>query len=199
MRIHTRQRPYAFYAKFAVIYAATLAFAWYALVPARPMPAERPVALVKQQPVAPVQQKPVISGRPVRIVIPGSGVDLPVDPGYYNQADGTWTLSGYHAQYATISTPANDSSGNTFIYGHNNNYVFGALRHNTPAVGATALLYTDNNHIFAYSFQWATSVGPDDTAILSYSGPSVMTIQTCTGSMNELRTFYRFGFTRVVQ
>lgn len=140
-----------------------------------------------------------ISGRPVRIVIPDSQVDLPIDPGYYDDTTGSWTLSGYRAQFAMMSTLANNLGGDTFIYGHNNNYVFGALRHHTPAVGATAYVYTDNGHIFTYTFVSSSSYDPNDTSVLDYNGPSILTIQTCTGSLNEWRTMYRFIFNSVQQ
>jgi len=146
----------------------------------------------------------IIAGTPVRLVIPGSSyagrvVDLPVDQGTYDASTGEWTLSGYHAQFMAMSSPANNYSGQTYIYGHNNDYVFGALRHVTPAPGSEALIYTDNGHIFAYSFVSATNVAPDYTAVLDYHGPPILTIQTCTGSFNEVRTLYTYNFAKVVQ
>jgi sortase (surface protein transpeptidase) len=142
---------------------------------------------------------PVVSGQPDRITIPSEAVDLPVIPGIYDQATDSWTLSGYEAQFATVSTPANNIGGETFIYGHNNDYVFGALRHVTPSIGAEAFVYTDNGHIFAYTFERTWSVGPYDVSTLDYRGPPVLLIQTCTGSLNEWRTMYFFTFEKVVQ
>jgi sortase (surface protein transpeptidase) len=97
-----------------------------------------------------------------------------------------------------ISAVANNTSGDTFIYGHNNDYVFGAFRHITPTPGATAFVYTANGHIFDYTFDSSLNLSPDDTSILTYQGPPVLTIQTCTGSVNEWRTMYRFNFDKVV-
>jgi LPXTG-site transpeptidase (sortase) family protein len=141
----------------------------------------------------------LISGRPIRITIPSEYVDLPLIPGTYDKAADSWTLSGYEAQFATTSAPANNIGGETFIYGHNNDYVFGALRHVTPAVGATAFLYTGNHHVFEYKFQKTWSVGPYDVATLDYSGKPTLLVQTCTGSFNEWRTMYRFDFEKVVR
>lgn len=195
-------RQLRFYVSSGGLYILTIAFVWFAVRPLPSLNAARPVALTKaaQRPYVPsVPQVPTISGRPVRIVIPDSGVDLPVDPGYYDAATDSWTLSGYHAQFAMSSTLANNRAGETFLYGHNNNYVFGALRHNTPAGGSEALIYTDNGHIFAYRFMGSESVGPDDVSVLSYSGSPILTIQTCTGSLNEWRTMFRYNFDRIVQ
>jgi LPXTG-site transpeptidase (sortase) family protein len=141
----------------------------------------------------------LVSGLPDRITIPASGVDLTVIPGYYDSSTDSWTLSGYDAQFAMISALANNEAGQTFIYGHNNDYVFGALRHVTPSVGAQAFVYTTNNHIFAYNFTSVQSVGPNDVSILNYSGSPSLLIQTCTGSLNEWRTEYTFAFNKVVQ
>lgn len=191
-----------FVSSVSALYALTLLFGWYILQPVIQFSHAEPVAVTRaeQKPHLPARPaKVVISGRPIRVVIPNSNIDLPVDEGYYNEADHSWTLSGYHAQFAMMSTVANDTAGNTFIYGHNNNYVFGALRHVTPAVGANALLYTDNGHIFSYRFRDARSLTPDDTSVLDYQGPPLLTIQTCTGSVDEWRTLYTFTFERVVQ
>lgn len=191
-----------YYSSVSTIYVLTLLFGWYALRPVVVLSHSRPVALtrVQQTPHLPtVPAKVVIAGKPVRIVIPDSGVDLPVDEGYYNDTDHSWTLSGYHAQFAMISTQANDSAGNTFIYGHNNNHVFGPLRHVTPTKNAVALIYTDNGHLFSYKFHSVISLNPDDVSVLDYKGPPLLTIQTCTGSVDEWRTLFNFTFDKVVQ
>jgi hypothetical protein len=186
----------------AALYLLTVGFCWYALKPIDPLDRSRTVAFSNssQTPYHPKAAGPnVIAGRPVRLVIPASAIDVPLDEGYYDTSTGTWTLSGYYAEFAMVSALANNVGGETFIYGHNNDFVFGSLRHNTPPIGAEALLYTDNGHIFAYSFESVTSLSPNDTSVLEYSGPPILLIQTCTGSLNEWRTEYTFQFNRVVQ
>lgn len=189
-----------YYASAAVVYILTILFVGYVAQPLLPFGTARAAALTRasQRPHLPVKPH-IISGLPTRIVIPASGLDLPVDQGYYDSASDSWTLSGYHAQFAMISTLANNYSGETFIYGHNNNYVFGALRHVTPSPGAPALLYTANGHVLAYKFVSVQSLGPADTNVLTYSGPPIMVIQTCTGSLNQYRTMYTYSFDKVVQ
>lgn len=191
-----------FFSNIALLYVLSIAFILYALRPMHLLAQSRPVSFIQtsQTPHLSVVPKiTLVSGQPVRIVIPASSVDLPIDPGYYNSSDDSWTLSGYRAQFAMVSTLANNIGGETFIYGHNNNYVFGALRHVTPSPGASALLYTDNGHIFAYSFQSASSLAPDDSSALNYQGPPMLTVQTCTGSFNEWRTVFKFSFVKVMQ
>ncbi len=188
-----------YYNSVYLVYLLTILFGWYAIHPVAALGHKPSTAIsqIKSAPFIPIAA-PVV-GKPVRIVIPASGVDLPIDDGSYDSVTNSWTLSGLRAQYATISSLANNSNGDTFIYGHNNNSVFGALRHNTPAVGAQALIYTDNGHIFAYNFQSVLSLTPDDTSVLDYQGPPILTIQTCTGTVDEWRTLFKFDFDKVVQ
>lgn len=196
-----------YYSNLTTIYLLTILCAWFVIYQPGRLEHSRNVSLTR------AEQKPrlltdpnsrEVSGRPVRLVIPGSSyngvaVDLPVDEGYYDSTSDSWTLAGYHAEFAMISTLANNFAGDTYIYGHNNDSVFGALRHKTPNTGSTAYVYTDNGHIFAYSFLNASSVAPDVTSVLQYNGPPIMTIQTCTGSFNEARTLYKYTFDRVIQ
>jgi hypothetical protein len=200
---HSAFQKVRFCTNIGVLYLLTMSFAWWAMHTPPPFKLVAATTVQKSQ-TSQAPAIPLIAGIPDRIVIPGSSydgtvVDLPIDPGYYDSATGTWTLSGLRAQYITFSSLANNTAGETYIYGHNNDYVFGALRHVTPVVGSTALIYTTNNHIFSYTFVSATSVAPSVTSVLSYKGPPIMIIQTCTGSFNEVRTLYRYNFQKVVQ
>lgn len=137
----------------------------------------------------------IIAGSPIRVVLPDSGIDLQVDRGVYDKESNSWTLSGYNAQFAEVTALANNYSGNTFIYGHNNKYVFGHIKNIQP--GQKALIYTDNNHVFSYSYVSTVGVDPSDTSVLDYRGPSILTIQTCSGNWNEVRQLYKFKFQKV--
>ncbi len=190
-----------FYSSVTILYIATLLFIWYALNPIAHYnhltlpPADNSWV---NAPIAPKSTtKKITVGRPVRIVIPSVGIDLPVDEGFYNSADNSWSLSGTHAQFAMPTSLANDDSGNTFLYGHNNKHVFGPLP--KISLGDTALIYTDTNHIFTYTFMGAQNMKPEDTTVLEYKGPPIMTIQTCSGSLNEWRRMFTFKFDKVEQ
>ncbi len=190
-----------FYISAGLLYSFVLFGVVFLTLPVSPITQSRPVALTKASTYVAQNSRTVqrISGIPIRLVIPGSAIDIPVNPGYYNAATGQWTLSGFDAQFASVSSPANNVTGETFIYGHNNDFVFGSLRHNTPLAGSLALLYTSNGHIFSYTFQSVVSLGPTDTSVLDYNGPPILMIQTCTGSLNEWRTEYTYSFNKVVQ
>jgi len=204
---HAWLQKLRFFSNIGILYLLTMAFAWYAIQPLSLFGPVRTVSITKTAQLPHVVAVPsfkVVSGLPVRIVLPDSSwlgvtVDLPVDEGYYDSTSNSWTLSGYRAQFMMISSLANNYAGETYIYGHNNDYVFGALRHVTPSPGAPALVYTSNGHIFEYGFVSASNFAPTNTSVLDYNGPPILVIQTCTGSFNEVRTLYKYNFVKVVQ
>lgn len=148
----------------------------------------------------PVVEKPVISGKPTRITVPTSDIDLPIDDGTYSPKTGAWTLSAMNAQYLVDSAPANDNEGMTFIYGHGTDAVFGKIGSNTPPAGTQATLFTENGREFTYSLREVKNLTPTDTWILknSHIGEPRLIIQTCTGAFSEWRTMFIFSFKKVV-
>lgn len=156
--------------------------------------------VVVQQPPKPLPPK-VVSGKPVHITIPNAIISLPIDDGYYNDSDGSWTLSDTNAQFATMSSPANDHAGTTFIYGHGTDTVFGKIGTNNPPVGSAAQIQTDNGHTFTYELQEIRDFEPSDTSIFNdmASGEPRLIIQTCTGVFSEWRTMFIFGFKDVMK
>ena len=193
-----------YYSSVGFLYGATLLFAWYIFQPSmfsKNTAYSQP--LQTQPPSSPVLPKarPVIIGKPVRIVIKeadnGLDIDLPVEDGTYDEATASWSLGERSAHFALISTPANDNNGNTLIYGHNNKHVFGHLPAIHENVGAFAQIYTDNGHIFTYSYQTTAELEPDDTSVLDNSGPPMLVVQTCSGSFYEYRRMFYFKFDKV--
>lgn len=149
---------------------------------------------------APVKLPPkVISGKPIRIVIESHSIDLPVDDGTYDSTSQSWSLSPDHALYATMTAPANDHAGTTFIYGHGTDAVFGRIGLNHPAAGSVAQLYTDNGQVFSYVLKDIRDLTPSDTQLLADTsvGPPQLIVQTCTGTFDEWRTIFTFSFEKV--
>jgi hypothetical protein len=185
-----------FYVSVSAVYALTLLFAAHLMTDAGLM--HKQPHYIQYQPRVPVVLTKAIvitAGKPVRVVVPSIGIDLPIDEGNYDEANHTWTLSGYRAQFAVASVVANDYGGNTFIYGHNNPSVFGKLKLMAP--GAAVQLYTDNGYVFNYVYTSYADLQPDDGSVFKYEGPPTVTIQTCSGSWNELRRMYHFDFKEV--
>lgn len=132
-----------------------------------------------------------LRGLPIRIVIPSITVDKEILPGIYDENSESWNVGGKSIHYAELSTPANNSGGNTLLYGHNNNNVFGKL--SKLSINDQVVIYTDNNLILTYRFMEATDYNPQDTSIFTYMGPPQLTLQTCSGAFNQIRTLYSFS------
>ena len=139
---------------------------------------------------------PLVTGFPVSISIPGPRPSLDINvgivPGYYDKDNGTWNLSDYQAQFATISSQPNNLSGNTFIYGHYRPNVFAYLHLIEP--GTVITINTSNGYQFSYKFVSTYAVEPTDTSVLDYSGAPILTIQTCSGSFFQNRQMFIFSY-----
>jgi LPXTG-site transpeptidase (sortase) family protein len=139
--------------------------------------------------------KPVISGQPVSISIPSVNINVSVVDGTFDAKTQEWTLGLHTAHWGTMTPQPNDTSGNTYIYGHYRPEVFAYLHNIKP--GAQAIVTTDNGYKFTYTYESSVTVSPDDTSLFSYEGPSMLTVQTCSGSWFQNRTLYKFSFTSV--
>lgn len=194
-------RKIYFFSSIAFLYVMTVGVIVYSAhildPPLRSVRTPKPVPSLSA-PLA-KQLPKIVSGAPVRIVIPAAGIDLPIDEGHYNPRNKTWTLSPVHAEFAVSTMPANDQAGATFIYGHGTQAVFGKLGSSPPATGSTAKVYTDSGHIFFYTLKSRHDLSPTDTSILSNatSGRPRLIVQTCTGAFSEWRTEFTFSYQKV--
>lgn len=140
-------------------------------------------------------KKATISGKPSHIAIPGVDISVDVEPGYYNKKSQTWTLSDTKAEYATITSEANDGGGNTFIYGHNRWAVFYKLLKVQP--GDEAIVTTSNHHTFVYKLVGRHDTNPHDDSLFHYQGPPILTLQTCSGLWYQNRSLFVFNLVKV--
>lgn len=150
-----------------------------------------------KQPSAPqpAPVRPVISGHPSHLTIPSLSMQLSVIDGYYNEKNGTWSLTNDKVQYATPTALPNDTAGNTFIYGHYRPEVFARLHKIQP--GSEVAITTSNGYRFIYKYRDNYTIPPTDTSVLHYEGPAMLTLQTCTGTWFQDRQLFRFDFVRV--
>jgi LPXTG-site transpeptidase (sortase) family protein len=152
-----------------------------------------PAMAVDQAPIAPE----AVQGIPVHIEVPQVKVNIGVEKGYYNAKNGKWTLSDTSAFYGTMTAPANSESGNTFIYGHNADDIFGPLR--DAQVGMKAIVTTDNGYRFYYTLQSFKAVSPNDVSLIQATQAPTLTLQTCSGTWYQFRTLYTFTLDRYEQ
>ena len=157
--------------------------------------ASKPVRVAFSSNKAADNGHPTVSGTPVHISIPSVNIDLQVIPGYYYPQSNSWTLSLNDAQYATMTAPANDKGGLTFIYAHYRLHVFYTL----PKVqqGAIATVTTANGHVFTYTFRDSVITNPQDTSLFTYQGKPILVLQTCTGLWYQNRQLFTFNLTKV--
>ena len=143
--------------------------------------------------IKPANQVPKrIEGKPIRVQVPSTGIDLEVIDGNYDYSSDEWTLTKDKAQFGLMTALANNESGSTYIYGHNRKGVFIKL----PQVkaGDVAKVITDNNKVFTYRFREAITTDPVDIKVLNYQGAPILTLQTCTGIKYQDRTLFIFDF-----
>jgi LPXTG-site transpeptidase (sortase) family protein len=133
----------------------------------------------------------IIKGAPRHIAVPSLGIDVDVLDGAYNTRTGEWTLSEETAFYGTPTELINSDSGNTLVYGHNSDKIFGKLLQITS--GAEVIVTTDNGYKFTYIYQTTEAVEPTDVHALEYSGTPRLTLQTCSGVWNQTRQMFYFG------
>ena len=181
-----------------ILYGVTLLLLWQSLVPVispnnSKVQAQASIITYVQPP------KPVVinilSGIPVHINIPELRINKPVLPGAYDSTTNSWVVSDSGVHFAEPSSPANDHAGNTLIYGHNNKWTFGPLMHLTP--GDIVEVTTDNNLKFTYVYKNVINFEPTDTSIFDYKGLPKLSLQTCTGWLNQIRSLYQFDFVKV--
>jgi hypothetical protein len=143
-----------------------------------------------------VEGPTVISGKPIRIQIDGTNIDIGLIDGYYNSAGNSWTLSDTKAQFAVMSALANDQHGTTFVYGHGTDAVFGQIGEHHPALGTIAHIYTDSGRVFSYKLVNIHDYTPNDTSILNdlIDGSPQLVVQTCTGALSQWRTMFMFQY-----
>lgn len=143
----------------------------------------------------PLPAPKTVSGKPVRLAVPRLGLDLAVVDGVYNPQSKTWSLGKTTAQFAVTTPLANDTAGNTFIYGHNTAAVFRPLmqlRQDDEVV-----LTTDNGLKFYYRYRTSFDVQPHEVSAIKHQGQPMLTVQTCVGQDWEHRRMFQFDFIRV--
>jgi len=130
--------------------------------------------------------------KPVEIMVPAVGIDVPVQPGVYNETKKTWNISNTAAYFATVTAFPNTVSGTTLIYAHNSTDLFGPT--SRVEAGDTATVVTESGDTYTYTYRGEDNVSPTDTEIFesSHSGSPQLILLTCSGSWNQTRRLLHF-------
>jgi LPXTG-site transpeptidase (sortase) family protein len=128
-----------------------------------------------------------IQGQPTRILIPSLSIDLPVVPQSYSPITRTWPVATADANYAANTAPINNTNGETLIYGHSSRHVFGQLLKMRPS--EVAYVYTNNGHVFKYSYVGSQDVTPTQLSIIDdmAKAPAGLKLITCDGDYFQYR------------
>lgn len=145
-----------------------------------------------QSKVASATKQTKLQGIPNRILIPSLKIDLPVVPQNYSPEIKSWPVATDLANYAAETAPANNVKGQTLIYGHDTSGVFGHLIDMPP--GTIVYVYTDNGHVFQYSFRDSRDVSPRQVDIVEdmAKAPAGLNLITCTGDSFQYRRVMDF-------
>ena len=119
---------------------------------------------------------------PIEIIIPSLQIDLKVDPGQIK--DGVWQISETNATFLNTSA-APEANGNTVIYGHNKQVIFGNLPY--LSIGQKILVKTKGGKIYNYLATQKYFVGPDRTDLVSPTKDNELTVYTCYGLFDSQR------------
>lgn len=139
-----------------------------------------------------------LEGIPTRIIIPRFAIDLPIVPGSYDKHKKEWTVSDSKANYAVSSAPANNYSGQTLVYGHNNRAVLGPLLDGFQPRDKV-YLHTKNGHVFEYEYTGSNSLQPSAVGILKeLKNGTGLKIITCKGANFEYRHVMSFKLSKAV-
>lgn len=177
------------------VYGVTLLALWLGLKPfvpaldfgAEPMPS---ASIYLPDKRVPPPTKKVISGTPVAVSVPAVNIDKEIVPGIYDKQARTWQVLPRSIHFAEASNLINDHAGNTLLYAHNNRHAFGPLAR--LQLEDTAQVITDTNYLFSYRLVRISDHNPSDTSIFAYRGDPILTLMTCSGAFNEIRSFYTF-------
>lgn len=132
----------------------------------------------KKETPRPLHSKP----NPVRLVIAGVKIDLPVAEGKI--VDGVWQTTRDGVSHLDISANPGEN-GNIVIYGHNLRVIFGSLPY--VSVGATVKVITEDGVEYFYKVYSKKTVKADDVSITFATPSEVLTLYTCDGLLDSTR------------
>lgn len=151
-------------------------FPWSSLTPKSKISEKNPIVINSKLLEAKPNDK-----LPVRILIPGSDIDLPVAPSKI--VNGYWELSETTASYGLGSgTPGTGS--NTVIFAHAREGLFYNLK--SVKKGDTIYVFTKNKW-YRYKTVKITAVYPDQTEVIKPTKNETLTLYTCSGFNDEKR------------
>jgi LPXTG-site transpeptidase (sortase) family protein len=117
-------------------------------------------------------------------------LEIAVETGKYDQESDTWNITDNSAYYAQESMPLASKVGNSVIYAHNKQHLFGNLKNLKP--GDTAQITDSNGVIHEYVYQKNIEISPSNTDVFYSQDTYNLILLTCSGLFDQYRTLYYF-------
>ncbi len=128
---------------------------------------------------------------PAALSIPNIQLEVLIEDGQYDQESDSWNISDSFAYYAKESQPLSSKLGNTVIYAHNKNHLFGNLRDLSP--GDTAEIIDANGFSYQFTYQTNIETSPKDTSVFYSDDFHQLVLITCSGFFDQYRSLYFFS------
>lgn len=132
--------------------------------------------------------------KPINILVPSVDLSLPIEIGNYDYQSHSWPINDTSAFYASVTSQLNTSAGQTVLYAHNKNNLFGKVKQlkNDDSI----IIIDDTNQKFTYSLSRRKIVKPNDTAVFyEKSDKPTLVLITCDGLFDENRELIYFTLT----
>lgn len=134
--------------------------------------------------------------QPVAINVPSLDLQIPIEVGSYDYQKHEWSINDNSAFYADITSKLNTTSGQTVIYAHNKNSLFGKLK----SLNSNDLVILTDESAQDYTFALTNTrlVKPTDTSVF-YEKPDkpILVLITCDGLFDENRKLLYFSLVGV--
>lgn len=125
-------------------------------------------------------------GLPNSIDIKSVNISLPVETGYYDYNNQTWTISKGKAYWAELSSLPNEFNSNTVLYAHNQWTEFSKTKN--LKIGDEIIITTDLGYSLTYEYYSDEFVDPTWGELFEQRTDfSRLTLITCNGVNDEFR------------
>lgn len=174
---------------FAMVVVANIGRFWKNLEPAQKQAVPESVrgvldnffGSIKILPETHMYKEALKAVQPVRIIIPKIPVDLEVTPARI--IGSKWETTNSGASYMMGSSVPSEK-GNTVIYGHAKNEIFGGLK---KVKTGDAIYVLTAEKWYRYKVAEVRSVKPTDTEVIAPTTEKTLTLFTCTAFLDSKR------------
>lgn len=135
-------------------------------------------------------QSVINPGTPKEIIMPSINTALQINAGNYTPEKDSWNISDHAAFFAQESAPLMSEKGNTIIYAHNKDILFGNINKLGP--GDVITIKDDNNISHNFEYLSKIEVSPRDPSVFYELEDYKLVLLTCSGLLDQNRLLVFF-------